>query len=1123
MIRRFLLLSVVALFGMAMLSAAPLKSLKFNGSNQYVQIPNSANFKMSSSEDLSISMWVKTGTSSFTSYPRILGYRLGSDTEAAYEMYTIAGSGFACTATGIANGGASGRLMDIAFGGTAGAWNHIALVFDRTGGKSHVYVNGTEYTAASKNITSSMSFSSSMDILLGAGWNSSKAVSNYFNGSVANVRFYKKSLTPAQVTTDMNTNDFLLLDAAIKASCVAAYELDDAFTALSLLDLTGKGNNGLLKNFSLPIGKGTITGVSVTQNTDFTGRNNATDPILSAAVSFTGAAASLNSMNITLNGTTKVSDYRKVKVYSTGTTSTFDERKASGATLLGEFTPASGTMTCSLTSSNMVAGTNYLWIVADVASDAKEGNKLDATIESFTTANETYTVASGNPAGNREILLARKLLYAPGDNGSVAYRIPAMVIMPNGNIVTAIDRRWNNDGDLANKIDIISNISEDGGYTWGETHPIAIASNASSGRGDCAMVVAPNGDIVAAFVGDNGLWPSSASSPISSYISRSSDGGKTWTPVVKGGQGDITKQIWGKDCGGDDTRLNSTAAFFGSGRGLCLTRQTGANASKNGRIMFVTAINRGGTLNNYIVYSDDNGLTWKVSEKAFSSGDEAKVAELSDGTVLISVRRSGQRGYNRSTDGGETWGTQGTWSGLSVNACNGDILEYTAVSDGYDRNRTLQSLPINDGSNGRKQVCVYLSYDEGQTWTRKKQMFPGLAAYSTMVMLEDGTIAMYAEDQQSGTRNYFMRFSLEWLTDGADKFTPLEKRAETPVFNPASGTVFDEGETGLVTISSATAGSKIYYTTDGTEPTVENGIMYTEPVEVTEAVTIKAIATAAGMTDSYVATAVYKFPEYCNPGDLKSTHDPESPRILHSITFTGGEKPFSVSDIETTWDHVIYHDLTGNVLEVRPGATIVPALDWTGAWMSAYIYIDFDKDKVFTPILNVDGTPAEGGELVSYSYYDKNGARYGLNSLGESVYYNDGITLTNVPRFIIPLSLPVGEYRMRVKTDWANIDACGDNPIGNNTLDGNGASMVDLGLRVTNGTGVENTASDNFKVFAANGKIVIEGADSAIADIIDNTGRIVKSESVYGNAEISAEKGFYIVRIGGTAKKVIVK
>ncbi len=508
--------------------------------------------------------------------------------------------------------------------------------------------------------------------------------------------------------------------------------------------------------------------VNVEQIADFTGRQNPYEPILKIAVNAADSAP-LTGIRITLQGTTDIKDYASVNIYTTGSVDSFDEREAKGAVCLGSYVPAPGIMNCLFKKPVELTGMQYFWVVAHVADYATEGNKLDATVEALITATASKTLTNGNPEGSREILLARKLLYAPGDNGSIGYRIPAMVILPNGNIVTAIDRRWNSEVDLANRIDIIARISEDGGYNWSEEYPIAIATDSLNGRGDCALVVCDDGSIVAAFVGGNGLWHSSAEDPQCSFISRSTDGGRTWSPVVEGGAGDITRQIWGSECAGDTTRLASTSAFFGSGRGLCLSHQ--ADKSKNGRIMFVTAINRHWTLNNYVVYSDDNGATWSVSEQAFPKGDESKVTELGDGTVLMSIRRSGERGYNISTDGGETWGEPRTWKELSTNACNGDILAYTLTADGYDKNRLLQSLPTNDGTLERARVTVYISYDEGKSWETLKQLFPGNSAYSTMIKFDDGTIGMYAEDQRGGvTGNYFLRFSLSWLTDGRDHY-----------------------------------------------------------------------------------------------------------------------------------------------------------------------------------------------------------------------------------------------------------------------------------------------------------------------------------------------------------------
>lgn len=79
------------------------------------------------------------------------------------------------------------------------------------------------------------------------------------------------------------------------------------------------------------------------------------------------------------------------------------------------------------------------------------------------------------------------------------------------------------------------------------------------------------------------------------------------------------------------------------------------------------------------------------------------------------------------------------------------------------------------------------------------------------------------------------------------------KTVETPEFSVESSAVINGTE---VTISCSTEGAKIYYTTDGSEPTASSK-EYTTAITVTTAVTIKAIAVKEGMNDSAVASASY--------------------------------------------------------------------------------------------------------------------------------------------------------------------------------------------------------------------------------------------------------------------------
>jgi Chitobiase/beta-hexosaminidase C-terminal domain len=103
---------------------------------------------------------------------------------------------------------------------------------------------------------------------------------------------------------------------------------------------------------------------------------------------------------------------------------------------------------------------------------------------------------------------------------------------------------------------------------------------------------------------------------------------------------------------------------------------------------------------------------------------------------------------------------------------------------------------------------------------------------------------------------------------GAFYFTSGGGTVATPTFLPVTGTYVGTVPGG-VTISDATAGAVICFTTDGSTPTeVANACSggttqtYSTPITISSTKTVNAFGTLSGSTDSAVGSAVYAVSPY---------------------------------------------------------------------------------------------------------------------------------------------------------------------------------------------------------------------------------------------------------------------
>lgn len=353
------------------------------------------------------------------------------------------------------------------------------------------------------------------------------------------------------------------------------------------------------------------------------------------------------------------------------------------------------------------------------------------------------------------------VVFNMGDYGSKFYRIPAIVTAKDGSLVTATDKRWESMADLPAKIDVVIRRSTDGGKTWSE--PVTIASD-PKGYGDASLVVdQKTGTIMCLFNGKEGFWTSTCTKPIRHFYCLSTDNGVTWGDIVE-----FTDQIYGSKCEKCDAERKRWKGMFLSSGASCQL--------SDGRIMCVGVVQKGTgwSLMNYAVWTDDLGKTWEISDLAFDHGDESKVMELNNGSVLMSIRHSPQRVLGCSNDHGKTWLPMIQHPEIRDPACNGDIIRYTSTKDGYDKDRIIHTIPY---AGSRSNVSVLISYDETNTWPVKKTIHLAGSAYSSAAVLPDGRIAVYYEKEQgSGYTMAVAIVTLDWLSDGADHWTPPKKQ-----------------------------------------------------------------------------------------------------------------------------------------------------------------------------------------------------------------------------------------------------------------------------------------------------------------------------------------------------------
>ena len=325
-------------------------------------------------------------------------------------------------------------------------------------------------------------------------------------------------------------------------------------------------------------------------------------------------------------------------------------------------------------------------------------------------------------------------IFVSGQNGYDTYRIPALTVTSQGTVLAFCEGRRGSRSDTGN-IDLLVRRSTDRGESWGEQ--IVVWDDAGNTCGNpCAVVDSETGTIWLLSTWNRGddhereIIAQTSTDTRRVFVICSTDDGQTWS-TPREITSDTKKDDW---------------TWYATGPGSGIQIQHGPH---KGRMVIPCDHIEAGTKHYYshIVYSDDHGEHWQLGGRTPEHQvNECEVVELAGGQLMLNMRNYDRSRKNRqvavSDDGGLTWKDQRYDPALIEPICQAAIQRYS-WPDGESKGVILFSNPAS--RDGRVNMTVRASWDEGQTWAASKVLHAGHSAYSDLTVLPGGQIGCLYE------------------------------------------------------------------------------------------------------------------------------------------------------------------------------------------------------------------------------------------------------------------------------------------------------------------------------------------------------------------------------------------